>query len=82
MSTQINAKQLRATLPEVVRRVRKGERYTVLYRGTPIFQIIPVDETGDAQGTLADDPLFHAPAVGRSRDGRSAAHHDKDLCST
>ena len=28
MNTTINAKQLRASLPEIVRRVRKGARFT------------------------------------------------------
>ncbi len=79
MSTHINVKQLRASLPEVVRRVRKGERYTVIYRSRPAFQIVPVDETGEAKGAFEDDPLYRAAAVGRSRDGRSSAGHDEDL---
>ena len=31
MNVSINAKRLRATLPEVVERVRKGTRFTVIY---------------------------------------------------
>jgi prevent-host-death family protein len=79
MKTIINAKELRAALPSVVRRVRRGERITVLYRSRPAFQIVPVDETVARDTPLEGDSLFHAPAVGRSRDGRSAADHDAVL---
>jgi antitoxin (DNA-binding transcriptional repressor) of toxin-antitoxin stability system len=78
MNVQINAKRLRASLPEVVERVRKGTRFTVIYRSRPAFQIVPV--TGEEPvGPLADDPLYRAEAVGRSRDGATAAEHDRLL---
>ncbi len=41
--TTINAKTLRANLPAVVERVRKGARYAVLYRSRPAFRIVPVE---------------------------------------
>jgi prevent-host-death family protein len=76
MNISINAKRLRATLPDVVERVRKGTRFTVIYRSRPAFQIVPVDESRVARAPLADDPLYRAQAVGSSRDGRTAADHD------
>ena len=79
MTISINAKQLRASLPEVVRRVRRGAKYTVIYRSRPAFQIVPVDDPGETQGALADDPLYRATAVGRSKDGTAAADHDRIL---
>ena len=79
MKTAINAKELRASLPRVVEQVRKGARITVIYRSRPAFQIVPVDDAGDPGAPLAEDPLFQAEAVGRSRDGRSAAEHDDVL---
>jgi len=79
MSTVINAKRLRASLPDVVERVRKGARFTVIYRSRPAFEIIPVSEAGTPALPLADDPLYHAKPVGRSRDGRTAADHDSLL---
>ncbi len=79
MTISINAKQLRASLPEVVRRVRNGAKFTVIYRSRPAFQIVPMDDAGEAQGVLADEPLYHAKAVGRSKDGKSAADHDRVL---
>ena len=76
MNIPINAKRLRASLPDVVERVRKGTRFTVIYRSRPAFQIVPVNEGEHSDLPLTDDPLYHAPAVGRSKDGRAAADHD------
>jgi prevent-host-death family protein len=75
----INAKELRASLPKVVERVRRGARITVIYRSRPAFQIVPVDDAGPPGTPLEADPLFRAEAVGRSHDGRSAAEHDAVL---
>ena len=80
MDRTINAKQLRASLPETVRRVRRGERFTVLYRSRAAFRIVPVDDGyGEAPLPLGEDPIYRAPALGRSRDGLSAADHDRLL---
>lgn len=79
MNVSINAKRLRATLPDVVKRVRRGTRFTVIYRSRPAFQIVPVNESGQASVSLADDPLYRAQAVGSSSDGHTAADHDATL---
>jgi prevent-host-death family protein len=79
MTTTINAKELRATLPEVVERVRRGARFTVIYRSRPAFQIVPVDEAGPPRLPLKGDPLYHAKPVGRSADRFTAAEHDDTL---
>lgn len=79
MNTLINVKELRASLPEVVEKVRHGARFTVLYRSRPAFQVIPVDAAPESLPPLESDPLYHAKALGRSTDGRSAADHDRLL---
>ena len=79
MNVPINAKRLRATLPDVVERVRKGTRFTVIYRSRPAFQIVPVDDEGNASSSLADDTLYRAEAVGSSQDGRTSVDHDAIL---
>ena len=79
MNVPINAKRLRGSLPEVVERVRKGTRFTVIYRSRPAFQIVPVNDAEQAPVTLADDPLYRARAVGRSSDGHAADDHDAPL---
>ena len=83
MDRIINAKQLRASLPDTVRRVRRGERFTVLYRSRPAFRIVPVDEGwAGALPPLAEDPLFRARGLGRSSDGLSSRDHDRILYGT
>jgi antitoxin (DNA-binding transcriptional repressor) of toxin-antitoxin stability system len=79
MNTLINAKELRATLPAIVGKVRRGARFTVLYRSRPAFQLVPVDAGPETVGDLASDSLYRAKPVGRSTDGRSAADHDSPL---
>ena len=79
MNTIINAKELRASLPKIVERVRRGARFTVLYRSRPAFQVVSIDAEQNPTGELEDDPLYRAKALGRSSDGRSAADHDSLL---
>jgi len=79
VNVSINAKRLRGSLPEVVERVRKGTRFTVIYRSRPAFQIVPVNEAEHPPSSLGDDPLYRAPAIGRSRDKRTSADHDSLL---
>jgi antitoxin (DNA-binding transcriptional repressor) of toxin-antitoxin stability system len=79
MNVSINAKRLRASLPDVVERVRRGTRFTVIYRSRPAFQIVPVNDSGDTSVSLQDDPLYRAEAVGSSADGRTSADHDATL---
>jgi prevent-host-death family protein len=76
VTTSINAKQLRARLPDVVERVKRGDRFTVIYRSRPAFKIVPVDQPDGAPGPLEEDPVYRAKPVGRSRDGRTSADHD------
>ena len=76
MNVSINAKRLRGSLPDVVERVRKGTRFTVIYRSRPAFQIVPIDASEHALAPLQEDPLYRAAALGRSADGQSAADHD------
>jgi prevent-host-death family protein len=76
----INAKELRASLPETVKRVRRGERFTVLYRSRPAFRIVPVDDDAESGlPPLEADPVYRAPALFRSSDGHTAADHDEIL---
>ena len=79
MNSIINAKELRRSLPKVVQKVRRGARFTVLYRSRPAFQVIPVDADPNLLGKLEDDPLYRAKPLGRSSDGRTAADHDRLL---
>jgi len=75
----INAKELRKSLPEIVKKVGHGDQYTVFYRSRPAFRIIGVDNEVEIKTPLADDPLYNAEAVGASTDGLDAIDHDKIL---
>lgn len=80
MYRTINAKQLRASLPDTVRRVRRGERFMVLYRSRPAFRIVPVEEGLVEEAVpLEQDPIYRAAAVGRSSDGLSSRDHERIL---
>ena len=72
----INVKELRASLPEIVKRVQNGDQYTVLYRSRPAFRIIAFSEEEDIKLPLSDDPLYQAGAVGESNDGLTGEDHD------
>jgi len=77
----IGAKELRATLSSIVRRVRRGERFLVLHRSKPAFRIVPVHEGGrDTDlGPLDKDPMYRAPALDRSEHPGVADDHDEIL---
>lgn len=79
MSEMISAKQLRERLHDVVEKVRHGERFTVLYRSRPAFDIVPVDSPPLASIPLESDTLYQAPPVGASESGDAAARHDEVL---
>jgi antitoxin (DNA-binding transcriptional repressor) of toxin-antitoxin stability system len=79
MNVPINAKRLRATLPTIVERVRKGTRFTVIYRSRPAFQIVPIDDRSSAPASLENDSLYRAQPVGSSEDGRTSVDHDAIL---
>jgi antitoxin (DNA-binding transcriptional repressor) of toxin-antitoxin stability system len=76
MERTINAKQLRALLPSIVKRVQRGERFTVIYRSRPAFRLLPISEPSGSLPPLQEDTLYRADAVGRSNDGLTSADHD------
>ncbi|OGQ90207.1 MAG: hypothetical protein A2289_03760 [Deltaproteobacteria bacterium RIFOXYA12_FULL_58_15] len=83
MTKTINAKELRTGLPEVVRRVREGESFTVLYRSRPAFRVVPITQGRDEISTpVEEDTLYRAGPVGVSSDGLSSDDHDAVLYGT
>ena len=79
MKHVINTKELRASLSEIVKKVQRGDQYTVFYRSRPAFRIIGVNTEEKITLPLSDDPLFKAQAVGASSDGLSGMDHDAIL---
>jgi antitoxin (DNA-binding transcriptional repressor) of toxin-antitoxin stability system len=74
MNTVINAKELRSGLSQVVQKVRRGMRFTVLYRSRPAFQVVPVDAAENPVGEAEEDPLYRAKPLGRSADHDSVLY--------
>lgn len=79
VKTTINAKTLRTSLAQILERVRRGERFTVLYRSKPVCRIVPLDADELERGDLEDDPLYGAGPLVHSADGLTAADHDAVL---
>lgn len=72
----LSAKQLRQGLKDVVEKVKHGERFTVLYRSRPAFDIVPVGTPPIETVPLESDPLYRSPPVGDSGSGDAAMNHD------
>jgi prevent-host-death family protein len=80
MDRTITARDLRIDLPRIVKRVQKGERFTVVYRSRPAFRLVPVDDVAERGiAPLEDDPIYGAKALGRSEDGLTSQDHDAVL---
>jgi antitoxin (DNA-binding transcriptional repressor) of toxin-antitoxin stability system len=82
VNTLISAKQLRSSLPQVVKKVQRGGRFTVLYRSRPVFQIVPMGTSDQVLGDLLREPR-ESPVCryrrldglrGRSRPGAYGSH--------
>ena len=82
MNRIINSTRLRDSMPSLIAGVRKGARYTVLYRGRPAFQIVPVSARAAFLCALENDPLYPAHALGRSKDGKAAEDYDEIIYGT
>ncbi len=41
MGTEVGAYEAKTKLPEILRRVESGERFTITNRGTPVAEIVP-----------------------------------------
>jgi antitoxin (DNA-binding transcriptional repressor) of toxin-antitoxin stability system len=76
MGTPIDTKQLRAQLARVIACVREGSRFTVLHRGRPAFEIVPICEPAAPSSPLENDTIYRAPALGRSTDKLRTEDHD------
>jgi len=79
MKHTINIKELRASLPDIIKKVRLGDQFVVLYRSRPAFRIMAVDAEEELTIPLSDDPIYRAPAIGRSFDGLTSQDHDLTL---
>ena len=56
---RITAKELKQRTGEMIRRVRRGERLTVTYRGTPIAALLPLEQD-DVRSRWSPRPIEEA----------------------
>jgi antitoxin (DNA-binding transcriptional repressor) of toxin-antitoxin stability system len=75
----IDAETLPGELQQLFERAHHGEQFTILHHHRPICQIVPIARSERELGRLEDDPLYGAPALGRTTDGKTAADHDAIL---
>lgn len=79
MNNIINARELRRSLGDILNRVQKGERFTVVYRSRLVGRIVPLGEPFSEPSDLSEESLYQAGPVGFSMDGLSAEAHDELL---
>jgi prevent-host-death family protein len=79
MKNTISAKTLRRELGKILERVRRGERFTVLYRSRPVCDLVPPGGPEREPGPLEDDTIFTADAIAVSEDGLTSEDHDRTL---
>ena len=63
MSTEIGAYEAKSKLPEILRRVEAGERFTVTNRGVPVADITPTSTASKANAKLAVQAMKAMPKI-------------------
>lgn len=53
MGTRVGAYEAKTKLPEILRRVESGERFTITNRGTPVAEIVPPTAGGRVSAKAA-----------------------------
>ena len=56
--SEIGAYDAKTRLPELLRQVRRGKRFTITHRGQPIAELVPSDRAAVASARQAIDELL------------------------
>ena len=75
MTEAIDVGDLEKRVPQVVQALRHGARFTVLYHGSPAFDIVPVSAQTGAELSAESDLPYRCPASGASEHGETASQH-------
>lgn len=64
----ISVKELRNNMPKIIKSLKKGKDYTLIYRSKPVAHIKPINDTQHRYKNLLNPPkslIFHSkvPAV-------------------
>jgi prevent-host-death family protein len=57
--TEIGAYDAKTKLPELLRQVKKGKRFTITHRGEPVAELVPIHQgRADVKKAVADMLAF------------------------
>ncbi len=59
MTTRIGSYEAKTHLPELLRKVRAGESFTITNHGTPVAELVPPGQHRDAEATRAAERMEH-----------------------
>jgi prevent-host-death family protein len=58
MSNEIGTYEAKTRLPELIREVQRGQRFTITNRGRPVAQLVPVDAPAASDAAAAIDAFL------------------------
>ena len=79
MHTVISSGQLKSNFGQIIGQIKRGNKFTVSYRNSPAFEILPIIKRKRFMDNLKSDPIYHSGPLGRSSTGDVSVNHDKVL---
>lgn len=64
---EIGAYEAKTTLPELLRKVQQGQRFTITNRGLPVAELIPFEADRAASGMAAAENMIRLMKSGEGR---------------
>lgn len=58
MSTEVGTYEAKTRLPELIRQVQQGQRFTITNRGEPVAQLVPIDAPAPSDAAAAIDAFL------------------------
>ena len=58
MSTEVGTYEAKTRLPELIRQVQQGRRFTITNRGEPVAQLVPVERAAASDAATAIDAFL------------------------
>jgi len=63
MNPEIGAYDAKTKLPELLREVREGHRYTITHRGKPVAELVPIARAGEDEVREAIAAMRSLPRI-------------------
>lgn len=58
MATEVGTYEAKTRLPELIRQVQQGQRFTITNRGEPVAQLVPIDAPTVTDAAAAIDAFL------------------------